>query len=180
MDNMTINAIAARNLVGEITMIKNTETRIFVHSAILKAPNQYWIRPSGNHPGHHPNDEHGDWGNLIHVKRTIVIAVMLAESENFGQIYKNTVYAGLIIHDLGKYGPSGLDETIGKGHPLLVRGILKDISPCPLLELIFRIAETHMGRWGETQPRTAREKVGHCADYIASRANIHIPVELQV
>ena len=180
MDNEQINEIAVQNLTNEIGLIDDRWIRIFVSRAVRAAPGKYWKKPAGNHPGHHPDDEQGDWGNLIHVKRVIVIASLLAEAENFQNMYKDILYAGLIIHDLGKYGVDGLNESIVKEHPLLVRVIVKNLEPCPLLGLILGVAEAHMGRWGKTWPGTQNERLGHYADYIACQCFIHIPVELDV
>ncbi len=175
-----INEIALRNLTRELKLIRHPPIRTFVTEAIKVAPGRYWIRPSGNHPGHHPDDEHGDWGNLIHVKRVIIIAEILAGSEDLIPRCKDPLYAGLIIHDLGKYGIDGTDESISRNHPLLVHVVVRRIDQCPSFPLILGVAEAHMGRWGIHKPTCREEEVGHLADYIASRCTIHIPVELDV
>ena len=180
MDTKKINEIAAHNLLTEISMISARRIQSFVHEAIRAAPPYYWIRPSGNHPGRHPDDEHGSWGNLIHVKRVIVIATLFIEAEDLDPMYRDIIYSGLIIHDLGKYDVNGLSDTTVGGHPLLVQEVLKNVEPCPLMGLILRVAETHMGRWGEKRPDAMFEKLASYADYIASRANIHIPIELKI
>ena len=175
-----LNEIAFRNLVKEIHLIRCSSIRIFITRAVLAAPGRYWIKPSGNHPGHHPDDEHGDWGNLIHVKRVIVIAEMLTEAENLDSIHSDILYAGLIIHDLGKYGVDGTSDHMDSEHPLKVHYIVRNIEPCSRLAEVLEVAQTHMGRWGTRKPDTVCEKLGHYADYIASRSAIHIPVELDV
>lgn len=173
-----INQMARNALAPELNTINDRWIRIFTSRAILAAPGRYWIRPSGNAPGHHPDDEHGDWGNLIHVKRGIVVGRILLETRDYDVVYSDILTSGLTIHDLGKYNVDGKSASTVPNHPMLVREVLKDIEPCPLIAHILGIAETHMGKWGSAKPDDHLETLGHLADYIASRTTVHIPVEL--
>ncbi len=180
MNTKQINEVAALNLDGEIMSIENLGIRTFTGAAVCAAPGKYWMRPSGNHPGHHPDDEHGDWGNLIHVKRVLVVARLFSEVENLKPLPQDILFSGLIIHDLGKYGVDGLNRATDGYHPFQARYIVQSIKPCVRLNLILDVAEGHMGRWGLTPTKSKVMKLGHYADYIASRANIHIPVKITV
>lgn len=175
-----INGVALNNLHDEIELIVDEDTRLFTSRAVLAAPGKYWIRPSATHEGHHPDDEHGTWGNLIHVKRVIIIAQMFAEASNAPQYQKDFLYGGSIIHDIGKYGIDGDSDKIVDNHPDAVRLICKNIEPCRASSNIFRVAETHMGKWGVTPVKNELEQLGHYSDYIASRTEIHIPITLEV
>lgn len=95
----SVNRAAIANLSEEISLIDNDNTRDFTISAILSAPGKYWIRQSAFTKGHHPDDEHSKWGNLIHVKRTIIIAKMFVDMRNTAQEFADCLYSALLIHD---------------------------------------------------------------------------------
>ena len=173
---------ALDNLLTELELIKNLEIRDFTKAAILCAPGLYWYKPSAFYKGHHPDDELGEWGNLIHVKRTIVIGRIFAEIENLDSITCDTLYSGMTIHDLGKYDVLGDCERIVKHHPDLVSAIVLGLPQLPQWELlrpILLVATTHMGRWGNVKPNTLLEKLGHYCDCIAARVSVSIPITLK-
>jgi hypothetical protein len=180
MTTAEINGIALHNLHDEVELIENGNTRLFTSKAILAAPERYWIRPSSSTGHHHPVDERGDWGNLIHVKRVIVVAQMFVEAVILLQSHKDALYSGLTIHDIGKYGIDGSSEHTANNHPYFVRDICKKIKPQPRLHGVYSIAEHHMGRWGMYPPSGTLEEIGHYSDYIASRTEINIPIHLEV
>jgi hypothetical protein len=181
MTTAEINGVALHNLHDEIKLIEDEDTRLFTSKAVLAAPGRYWIRPSSSTGHHHPIDERGEWGNLIHVKRTIIIAQMFVEIKLFAPYSRDALYSGLLIHDIGKYGTDGGSEHTVDGHPQLVRDICEDIIPQPIMPEVYYVAEFHMGRWGRYSYNIhGLEEIGHYSDYIASRQEIDIPVELQV
>lgn len=176
-----INQIALANLVGELALIKDEGTRRFTKECILRAPGAYWRRASAYYHGHHPEDEQTDWGNLRHVKKVIKVIMALAEMINLPQEELDPLLAGMTIHDIGKYGVDGECEKIQTNHPdLVVEFVSKHDLTCLCVATICRVARTHMGRWGHSQPVSRIEKLGHYADFLASRTVFDIPVDLEV
>ena len=181
MNQRESNNYALYNLQEEVALISDVKTRGFAVECIFNAPGLYWYRPSAFFKSHHPDDELGEWGNLIHVKRVLVMAKMMVEIEDLSVIDRDTLYPALIIHDIGKYGVDGEEERIRKDHAEIAAAILEkyvgtNIEPIkPIIEIVRR----HMGRWAEVKPVTVLEKLGHYCDCIASRVNINIPVVLK-
>ena len=181
MNQSESNNYALDNLLSELSLIKDLETRNFTTDVILHAPGLYWYRPSAFFRGHHPEDELGVWGNLIHVKRVLIIAKEFVGMEDLDVPSADALYSGLTMHDIGKYGINGTEERIQKNHPDLVAQILQRnrANPITLIELIMGIVVTHMGRWGNIKPATQLEKIGGYCDCIASRTSVVIPIKLK-
>jgi len=177
-----INEYALSQLLNELNLIEDPSIRGFAAECISKAPGEYWKRPSAFFKGHHPDDELGGWGNLIHVKKVIVIAQILCDIEDIPKADRDILYAGLIIHDIGKYGVDGKAPRIQVGHPELVPQIVGNMGVIfipGIWEQIRGVALSHMGRWGNIKPVTAIEKIGHYADAIGSRHSIRIQVTIR-
>jgi len=171
-----------KKLANQINCIQDKAVRTFTVSAIKASPLEYWVKPSAQHTGHHPPDELGEWGNLLHVKRGVEIGMALAEAEDLGSLERDYLVSALLIHDIGKYGVDGKEEKINPKHPMLVREILRDVRTEGLehgATVIFGIAVTHMGRFSVygRMPWTRLERLGHYADYLASREYMTIEVK---
>jgi len=172
-------------LQEEFNLITNPLMRTWIDECIFYSPANYWIKPSGFYDGHHPKDEHSEWGNLIHVKRTIKIAAILADIENLSNHEHNILIAALLIHDIGKYGLDGKNPKIIKEHPLIVREMISNFHLTTNLDKtivddILSLVETHMGRWHNPRPSTLLQWVCHYADCIASQPDLVIPVSLGI
>ena len=178
-----VNNYALDNLLGELCLIKDLDIRNFTTSIILCVPGSFWQRPSAFFHGHHPDDEIGIWGNLIHVKRALVVAKEFVGIEDLSTLEADELYSALALHDIGKYGPDGMEERIQlKTHAeIAVNFILARLGAdaTEAQEIILGIIMTHMGRWGNVKPTTRLEKVASYCDCIASRNSIHIPIKLK-
>ena len=175
------NNYALDNLLIELSLIKDLSVRNFTTSVILKTPGLFWYRPSAYFKGHHPSDEYSEWGNLLHIKRTLVIAKEFTGIEDLDTSSSDILYSGLLVHDIGKYGPDGLEERIQlKTHAHIAVVLIKDMNyNDAFITPILSVVLTHMGRWGSVKPSTPLEKLGSYCDCIASRANINIPIKLK-
>jgi len=176
------NNYALDNLLPELSLIKDLQTRNSTTQVILSTPGLFWYRASAFYKGHHPDDELGDWGNLLHVKRVVLVGKVLAVSENLGNDESSAFFSSLTLHDIGKYGVDGEQERIQKDHPELGKRIILAYlgrEASSIEESMVSIVLTHMGRWGKVRPVTQLEKLGHYCDAIASRADISIPVKLK-
>ena len=180
MNQQDSNNYALDNLLIELSLIKDLSVRNFTTSVILKTPGLFWYRPSAYFKGHHPSDEYSEWGNLLHIKRTLVIAKEFTGIEDLDTSSSDILYSGLLVHDIGKYGPDGLEERIQlKTHAHIAVVLIKDMGYTDsFVPTILGVVLTHMGRWGDFKPSTPLEKLGSYCDCIASRANINIPIKL--
>ena len=181
MNQQDSNNYALDNLLIELSLIKDLSVRNFTTSVILKTPGLFWYRPSAYFKGHHPSDEYSEWGNLLHIKRTLVIAKEFTGIEDLDTSSSDILYSGLLVHDIGKYGPDGLEERIQlKTHAHIAVVLIKDMGYTDsFVPTILGVVLTHMGRWGSVKPSTPLEKLGSYCDCIASRANINIPIKLR-
>ena len=181
MNQQDSNNYALDNLLTELSLIKDLSVRNFTTSVILKTPGLFWYRPSAYFKGHHPSDEYSEWGNLLHIKRTLVIAKEFTGIEDLDTSSSDILYSGLLVHDIGKYGPDGLEERIQlKTHAHIAVVLIKDMGYTDsFVPTILGVVLTHMGRWGSVKPSTPLEKLGSYCDCIASRANINIPIKLK-
>ncbi len=174
----TVDIVIA-NLTSELQAITRQEIKAFTLACIKASPPQFWQKPSAFYAGHHPDDELQEWGNLRHVKRTVLIALILADMEALAAAERDLLISALIIHDIGKYGPTGNSARILMEHPDFVSAMVKECEleaelKTPLLGIVI----AHMGRWGRVKPQTKLEVLGHYADCIASRHSLNIPVSL--
>ena len=181
MNQQDSNNYALDNLLTELSLIRDLSIRNFTTSVILKTPGTFWYRPSAYFKGHHPDDELKEWGNLLHIKRTLVIAKEFTGIEDLDTSSSDILYSGLLVHDIGKYGPDGLEERIQlKTHAHIAVVLIKDMGYTDsFVPTILGVVLTHMGRWGDFKPSTPLEKLGSYCDCIASRANINIPIKLK-
>ena len=181
MNQQDSNNYALDNLLIELSLIKDLSVRNFTTSVILKTPGLFWYRPSAYFKGHHPSDEYSEWGNLLHIKRTLVIAKEFTGIEDLDTSSSDILYSGLLVHDIGKYGPDGLEERIQlKTHAHIAVVLIKDMGYTDsFVPTILGVVLTHMGRWGDFKPSTPLEQLGSYCDCIASRANINIPIKLR-
>lgn len=166
----------------ELELVANPLIRSWVESCLFYSPAAYWERPSAFYKGHHPDDELGQWGNVLHVKRTIKVARTLSDSENLSAQDASFLVAALLIHDIGKYGFDGGSPKILKEHPSLVRDMIK-LYPLPAVDggdddAVLSLVETHMGRWGQHPPETLLQRLCHYSDCLASNPDFVVPVSL--
>lgn len=183
MNQFESNNYALDNLISELSFIHDLTTRNSTTDMILHVPGTYWYRPSAFFKGHHPDNELGIWGNLIHVKRVLLIAKEFVNIEDLDTPSADILYSGLLLHDIGKYGIDGSEERIQlKTHAEIAKRLILarlDHVASQTELAITSIVVTHMGRWGNVKPVTQLEKLGGYCDCIASRVSIIIPIELK-
>lgn len=183
-------------LLSEIDLIKSEEIRSFVRSVLLKA-SLFWDIPSSFSGKYHPPDEHGPSGNVLHTKRVVRIATLLADSYSLIDSERDIVVAAAIIHDITKaVVPEGGDEA--RYDPMHAYTVGKFVTECiqydktyandnhsstifiseDELQSILRLVRCHLGPWSpvpETIPITYMDYILHIADNIASK--IHVIIE---
>ena len=182
-------------LIDEIDLIQDPGIASFVRAMLLRA-DVFWKIPSSFSGHHHPPDEHGEGGNVLHTKRVVRIVKYLAEAQERDQFETDQLIAAAILHDLTKgvvwgEGNVGYDPL----HPITVDRFYQmvrnenrsggDDQASTTLDIedevvysILRMVRCSHGRWGaipEVMPITLFESTLHWADYLS--ANLHYIID---
>lgn len=123
----------------------------------MEVNDDFWIIPAARGK-HHPLDERGDTGLILHTKRVKEMVIWLGMAEQLPQYEMDLLLAAAIVHDTKKPGYE---------HPDLI----KDTN---LLLEVINIAKMHMGPWYKKERWPNVCKLGrmlYYADYIVSREN---------
>lgn len=183
-------------LLDEIDLISDDSIKSFVRSVLVRA-DIFWKIPSSFSGKYHPSDEHNEGGNVIHTKRVVRIANIMAESYGLSSDERDVVLAACLLHDLCKGIPSSDDDHFHYDpmHPYTVG---KFVSHCQnddkkfanesqsstlfvseeIVQSILRLVRSHLGPWSpvpETYPITYLDYIVHLSDNIASK--IHTVIE---
>lgn len=193
--NLKDEDIILEPLLEEINLILDQNIRSFVRS-ILYRSGDFWQMPASCSGKHHPPDERGVGGNVLHTKRVVRTACLISESYSLPQDEKDLVIAASLLHDITK---AIKDESTGKFkydpmHPYTVGMFVKRCqeedknyaseSQSSTLFLsedsvqsILRLVRCHLGPWSpvpETTPITYLDMIVHLADNVASKMHIII------
>ena len=182
-------------LLDEINLINDEGIRSFVRSVLLKA-GIFWSIPSSFSGKHHPKDEHGPGGNVLHTKRATRIADTMVDSYSLSSEERDVILAACLIHDVTKGIPAEEDGHFHYDpmHPYTVNQFVtecqkfdkqygKDSLSSSLfisedsLQTILRLVRCHLGPWSpvpETFPITYMDYIVHIADNIASKIHEYI------
>lgn len=177
-------------LLEEINMIFDENIRSFVRSILYRA-DSFWAMPSSASGKYHPSDEHCAGGNVLHTKRVVRAANVLADSHSLPQEEKDIVIAAVLLHDITKYTRNGKNGEFKYDpmHPYTV-GIF--VEKCQkedksyaseyqsstlflsedVVQSILRLVRCHLGPWSpvpETTPITYLDMIVHVADSVASK-----------
>jgi len=178
-------------LLDQINLITNQHIRMFVRSVLLQAKT-FWKIPSSFSGKHHPVDEHTAGGNVLHTRRVINVAKVLAESYSLNQEERDLIYAACLLHDVTKGVSADDDENnffYDPMHPYTVGIFVRkcqendkkygsELSSSTLfldqetVESILRLIRCHLGPWSpvpETYPTTYLDMIVHISDNIASK-----------
>jgi hypothetical protein len=163
---------------------------------VLLQAKTFWKIPSSFSGKHHPSDEHGAGGNVLHTKRVVNVARIMAESYSLSQEERDVVYAACLLHDVTK-GVSSDNEGeesffYDPMHPYTVGVFVRrcqendkkygsELSSSTLfldqetVESILRLIRCHLGPWSpvpETYPTTYLDMIVHLSDNIASKLHV--------
>jgi len=158
-------------LYRQVHLIFNPSIRDFVLNMLSYAPPGFYERRASTE--HHLPDERGENGNLLHTIRVVSMVLVIVDISTIKGNEKDVLVASAILHDLCRYGLEDEFERSCENHPQLVRRMAEDHSlTCDCYDLIMRIIECHMGRWGSPQfiPHISLDGVLHFADCICARA----------
>jgi len=158
-------------LYRQVQLIFDPSIRNFVLDMLSCAPDGFFERPASTR--HHPLDERGEGGGLLHTIRVVKMVLVITEISEIKGIEKDALVAAGSLHDVCRHDLDGKAERSLENHPQLVRKLAEEHRlTCSQYDLIMRIIENHMGRWGSPQfiPHISLDGVLHFADCICARA----------
>lgn len=162
-------------LLAEIDLIDDGAVKHFVRQVLLSADPHFWTIPSSFSGKHHPADEHGEGGNVLHTKRVVRACKLICESQERGPFETDIMIAAAILHDLTKGIKKGEEFEYDPLHPYTVdwRALKVDtVLEDEFVQQILRLIRTHLGIWSpipETIPMSSLEWSLHLADNLASK-----------
>lgn len=183
-------------LLDEINLINDDALASFVRSVLLKAE-IFWTIPSSFSGKYHPADEHNSGGNVLHTKRVVRVATILADSYSLSSDERDVIIAACLLHDVTK-GISSKDDSCFEYDPMHPYTVGKFVTQCQLhdkeygndaqstslfatedmVQTVLRLVRCHLGPWSpvpETYPITYMDYIVHIADNVASK--IHTIIE---
>jgi 23S rRNA maturation-related 3'-5' exoribonuclease YhaM len=166
----------------EIGLINNSTIKNIVKEIFDYAPEYFWTCPASSTGKHHPMDERGEKGTIIHVHKVVKIGNDLCTAFKIEGNQRDIVLAALLLHDICKFGYPNNTGSLIMGHGNLVANVAKaaKISENSFyLSDILCLISTHMGRWDVPfkPPSELLPMIVHMADFIASREYISIKME---
>ncbi len=81
----------------------NPELKPLLEFCLDKAPEHFWTMPSSSTGKHHPPDENGKGGLVLHTIRVLKVANKLMECWN-PPFITDAVKLASALHDIGRYG----------------------------------------------------------------------------
>jgi len=158
-----------------LSLIKNDDIRDFCKLLLNDADDYFFEKPASSTGKYHPQYALGDGGLARHSMAVALIINDILETNcyKFTRDEKDLLICAAIVHDIKKYGNNGSSFTV-KNHPeLACEYIINENKKTKLKsEYAVFISEavlTHMGQFGNEEPRTDAQKLLHIADCLASR-----------
>lgn len=170
-----VTKLPSKSIEQCVSRIEDPKVRALVSRALREAPDYFWSAPSSSSGKHHPVDEHGAGGLVLHTVRVFNVAESMIPSlvgcTILGAGHPDIIKAGAILHDIYRYGLLDIAElATNKAHPeYAANAILTMIEDIPQKKQIAFCVERHMGRWGQVLPNSTDEWIVHFADTIATK-----------
>lgn len=163
---------AKKELLDLVLLIHDPEIQKFTIDMLEVLPGVFWTAKASRN--HHPLDERGSEGNLIHTVRVVKLCRILAECRRADQIEVDILTSAAALHDGGRYDLDGKAPYTVENHPHLIRELANTKGlTCPHAEEVFTHIERHMGMWGDPTYSMAVtfSTILSLADSISSRAH---------
>jgi len=165
--------LPSRTIEECISRIDDATIRKFTSKALRQAPKYFCTITSSSSGRHHPIDEHGEGGLVLHTIRVFNVAeILIASFESSDKkIHPDVIKSASLLHDLYRYGVLDVAEaTTNKEHPGLVAEVLKMMQEdFEGKKAIITGVERHMGKWGKVLPSTFDDWLVHFADTVAAK-----------
>lgn len=158
----------------ELARIHNNALREHVREC-LDAHHYQLIDLPASRNNHHPPDERGKLGWVIHAKRVSWFCKCIGEELLLGQDDMDALHAAALLHDISRY------RTSGSGHEydsaIIVDKFLRRDVDAAMRVRVMKLIMRHMAHWyGEEVPVDELERLFCLADYVVSREEVLIGV----
>jgi 23S rRNA maturation-related 3'-5' exoribonuclease YhaM len=175
----------SNEFINEISLIKDDHIQRLVIKTLELAPDYFWTCSASSTGLHHPDDEKGERGTVIHVHKVVKIGNDLCKSFNVDSLQKDIVLGACLLHDICKFGYPEFSGHLVMGHGNLVANVVKKAEKelewtLENTPIILTIIAQHMGQWDVPfkPPTEQLAVIVHLADYIASREYVSIKYEI--
>lgn len=170
---------------SELGLILFPSIRDFTRTALSVAPAYFLSAPSSTSGNHHPPDERGDGGMVLHTKRVTRMVYDLASSFGIEKgMQVDWLVSAALLHDIvaqgtedKSMGKTWSEHDIGAVSFLDTKGLRAIVHPHDWNQ-ITKTMSGHMGRWASSQSLipypTSLGHILHLADYIASRECVRV------
>jgi hypothetical protein len=187
--NKETEDVVLEPLMEEIDTIGHDPIRAFVRSILLAAPEWFWKAPSSFEEDGVFQDEAGEGGLLVYLKRTMKVFDLLAVSSNLTPEERDIGKAAILIGQMDKYNEDAeknLTYNIWNAFSVCTKidkivefnalwgkdGISNTLAISgEQIDQIKRVIRVQDGKWTtppEVRPRNTLELMYHQALYIAS------------
>ncbi len=162
-----------QTLYAKVEEINDLDIRRFTKQALDNTSEWFWVSPCSGTRKHHPPENQVEGGIIIHTLKCIPVAKDLCYYFNLNPEDTNIVVAGVILHDIKKFGePWGQssDKEHGRiGAEYLERFELKELAKTEIKNCV----RYHMGRFEKQDKNltsfSMKEYVVQVTDFFCSR-----------
>lgn len=164
-------------------LIVDPSIRAMVNQGLQVCDKEFFTAPSSKSGMFHPADEINEGGLVLHTARVVTMGEHLGEFFGLNEREKETMRAGLILHDSVKGGApwKGYANDHGELAGAMIRGLN---GPEDVKQVAGQIADNHMALWRQRPdgspnpaiPNNKMDMIASLADYLAARDNIYLDV----
>lgn len=164
-------------------LIMDPAIKAMVHQGLETCDAEFYTAPSSKSGMFHPADEINEGGLALHTARVVQMGEYLGDFFDLNDREKDTLRAGLILHDSVKGGEpwKGYANEHGELAGKLIMGL---DGPEDVKKTAAQIASNHMAVWRQTPngepnpavPDNKMDMITSLADYLAARDNIYLDV----
>jgi hypothetical protein len=164
-------------------MIMDPAIRAMVQQGLKGCDKEFFTAPSSKSGMFHPADEINDGGLALHSARVVQMGEYLGEYFGLDTREKDTLRAGLVLHDSIKGGAPWTGYANEHGE-LAGKYISSLDGPADVKATAAQIANNHMAFWRQkgdgtpnpSVPDNKMDMIASLADYLAARDNLYLDV----
>ena len=170
-------------LMAATNLIANPAIRAMVHEGLKGCEAEFFTAPSSKSGMFHPADEINEGGLALHTARVVQMGEHLGEYFGLDAREKDTLRAGLVLHDSVKGGDPW--QGYSNEHGELAGKFISSLNgPEDAKATAAQIATNHMAVWRQKNdgtpnpavPDNKMDMIASLADYLAARDNLYVDV----